>query len=106
MRRDVDTKRETRKVWRQMEAEWEEGREVRLRAPRGGSRAGGASPARTCLDVQPLNRQSVQALLLPKPVWGAVCWPPGADPPIKVPEKFVLFLLSWPCWGWGPRVGV
>ena len=37
----MDTKRETRKVWRQMEAEWEEGREVRLRAPRGGSRAGG-----------------------------------------------------------------
>ena len=80
MRRDVDTQRGTGKVWRQMEAEWEAGREVRLQALRGGSRPGGASPARACLDVQPLSRWSVQASLLPKPVWGAVCWLAGADP--------------------------
>ena len=27
-------------------------------------------------------------------------------PPIKAPEKLVLFLLDWPHWGWGPRVGI
>lgn len=51
-------RRDTRKVQRQMEAEWEAGREVHLRAREEGA-GRGASPARAWLDVQPLNRQSV-----------------------------------------------
>ena len=31
---------------------------------------------------------------------------PGQTTPINVPEKPVLYLLAWPRWGWGPRVGV
>lgn len=56
-----------------------QGGRSRLRAvckPPEGGKLGETSPAQTLLEI-PASEQGENPLLLPKPVWDAVLWPPG-----------------------------